>query len=165
MTSRGGVGVPAPSAALAGPVRKKRVGEDYLPPVPAYAETIPPLPPIYSINPDQYVGPTEESNWVIFGRLLVGAYPASVHDDANTRILTNILRLGCTTFVCLQQELVWRPSFLPLPAHTCGDRLDAPEGHAVLGPLKLLFQRGPPLRPLPAETDRFNRCRVKPCTL
>lgn len=57
-----------------------------------------------SINPDAYVGPTEESNWVIYGRLLVGAYPSSVHDDANTRILTGILKLGITTFVCLQQE-------------------------------------------------------------
>lgn len=48
--------------------------------------------------------PTEESNWVIPDCLLVGAYPASVHDEANGRILRGILELGVTTFVCLQQE-------------------------------------------------------------
>lgn len=37
-------------------------------------------------------------------RLLVGAYPSSVHDATNASILTSILRLGVTTFVCLQQE-------------------------------------------------------------
>jgi len=82
----------------------KRVGEDYVPPVADYAGAVPPLPPVRTINPDSYVGPTEECNWVIYGRLLVGAYPASVHDEVNTRILTGILRLGITTFVCLQQE-------------------------------------------------------------
>jgi hypothetical protein len=42
--------------------------------------------------------------FVCRNKLLVGAYPASVHDEANTRILTGILKLGITTFVCLQQE-------------------------------------------------------------
>ena len=51
-------------------------------------------------------GTTEESNWVIPGRLLVGAYPASVHDETNARILSGILSTGVTTFVCLQQEYV-----------------------------------------------------------
>ena len=41
---------------------------------------------------------------MIHGRLLVGAYPASVYDDANASILSGILKLGITTFVCLQQE-------------------------------------------------------------
>ena len=58
-------------------------------------------PPLLSHSP---AGPTEESNWVIKDRLLVGAYPASVYDDANARILSGILKLGITTFVCLQQE-------------------------------------------------------------
>ena len=40
----------------------------------------------------------------MLNRLLVGAYPSSVHDDVNTQILSSILKLGCTTFVCLQQE-------------------------------------------------------------
>lgn len=81
-----------------------RVGEDYISPLPEFAHGLPPLPPVASLNPDSYVGPTEESNWVLAGRLLVGAYPSAVHDETNTRILSSILRLGCTTFVCLQQE-------------------------------------------------------------
>ncbi len=75
-------------------------------------------------------GPTEESNWVIPGRVLVGAYPSSLEDKLNAEILTSILKLGqstcylsvycagtainsvyfcvyvfagITTFVCLQQ--------------------------------------------------------------
>ena len=51
-------------------------------------------------------GPTEESNWVITGRLLVGAYPGAVHDELNERILRGILERGVCTFVCLQQEYV-----------------------------------------------------------
>lgn len=82
----------------------KRVGEEWVQPLPDFASSVPPLPPVRAINPDAYVGPTEESNWVLYGRLLVGAYPSSVHDEVNTRILTGILRLGATTFVCLQQE-------------------------------------------------------------
>lgn len=45
---------------------------------------------------------------MLYGRLLVGAYPSSVHDEVNARILTHILKLGTTTFVCLQQECVPR---------------------------------------------------------
>jgi hypothetical protein len=37
---------------------------------------------VRAISPREYVGPTEESNWVIAGRLLVGAYPASVRRRA-----------------------------------------------------------------------------------
>lgn len=88
-------------------ITTKRVGEEVIPVQPEYGGSLPPVPPlpaVRSINPDLYVGPTEESNWVLFGRLLVGAYPASVHDEANARILSSILKLGATTFVCLQQE-------------------------------------------------------------
>lgn len=49
-------------------------------------------------------GPTEESNWVIQGRLLVGAYPSSTNDAVNAGILSGILALGAGTFVCLQSE-------------------------------------------------------------
>lgn len=83
----------------------KRVGEEAIPPTAEHG-TLPALPPVRAVDPDAYVGPTEESNWVIKGRLLVGAYPSSVHDEANARILTGILKLGITTFVCLQQECV-----------------------------------------------------------
>ena len=63
-------------------------------------------PPSDPATPTLYLpaGPTEESNWVIHQRLLVGAYPSDVHDATNTKILTSILKLGVTTFVCLQSE-------------------------------------------------------------
>lgn len=53
---------------------------------------------------ERYCGPTPESNWVIPGSLLVGAYPAS-HDDGETfDLIISILRNSITKFVCLQQE-------------------------------------------------------------
>jgi hypothetical protein len=36
--------------------------------------------------------------------MLVGAYPGAVDDRSNDTILTSILELGITTFVCLQSE-------------------------------------------------------------
>eukprot|EP00904_Undaria_pinnatifida_P008558 jgi/Undpi1/4832/HiC_scaffold_19.g08185.m1 len=51
-----------------------------------------------------YLGPTMESNWVLPGRLLVGAYPASMNDSHHAHLLCTILLQGVTTFVCLQQE-------------------------------------------------------------
>ena len=53
----------------------------------------------------QYVGPTPESNWVIPGKLLVGAYPASNDDTETFELLTSILKLAVTKFVCLQLEV------------------------------------------------------------
>lgn len=53
----------------------------------------------------QYVGPTNESNWVIPGILLVGAYPASQDDIETFELITSILKLGIRKFVCLQQEV------------------------------------------------------------
>mmetsp|Transcript_36578 Transcript_36578/g.37247 ORF Transcript_36578/g.37247 Transcript_36578/m.37247 type:complete len:562 (+) Transcript_36578:421-2106(+) len=53
---------------------------------------------------DNYCGPTPESNWVIPGKILVGAYPASVDDQETFELLTSIMLLGITKFVCLQQE-------------------------------------------------------------
>lgn len=45
-----------------------------------------------------------ESNWVLPGKLLVGAYPASMNDSHHAHILCTILLQGVSTFVCLQQE-------------------------------------------------------------
>ena len=53
----------------------------------------------------QYCGPTPESNWVIPNHLLVGAYPASQDDAETFELITSILKLGITKFVCLQQEV------------------------------------------------------------
>ena len=52
----------------------------------------------------KYIGPTTESNWVIPGVMMAGAFPATVDDDETNGILWSILELGITTFVCLQQE-------------------------------------------------------------
>jgi hypothetical protein len=52
----------------------------------------------------EYCGPTPESNWVIPGVLLVGAYPASQDDEETHDLITSILKERITKFVCLQQE-------------------------------------------------------------
>ena len=56
------------------------------------------------ISFSEYCGPTPESNWVIPGTLLVGAYPASQDDEETYDLITSILKERVTTFVCLQQE-------------------------------------------------------------
>jgi hypothetical protein len=38
----------------------KRVGEDYVTPLPDYAKVVPPLPPVRSIDPNSYVGACKE---------------------------------------------------------------------------------------------------------
>ncbi|CAN0590318.1 unnamed protein product, partial [Laminaria digitata] len=43
---------------------------------------------------DVYLGPTMESNWVLPGRLLVGAYPASMNDSHHAHLLCTILLQG-----------------------------------------------------------------------
>mmetsp|Transcript_18698 Transcript_18698/g.24343 ORF Transcript_18698/g.24343 Transcript_18698/m.24343 type:complete len:507 (-) Transcript_18698:197-1717(-) len=53
---------------------------------------------------DEYVGPSDESNWVLPGVFLVGAFPGCPDDDENWDLITGILALGVTTFVCLQDE-------------------------------------------------------------
>ena len=55
-------------------------------------------------TPIKYQGPSPESNWVIQGKLLVGAFPGYVNDKENERMLTKILNCGVSTFVSLQKE-------------------------------------------------------------
>ncbi|EFN57179.1 hypothetical protein CHLNCDRAFT_143577 [Chlorella variabilis] len=69
------------------------------PPPPGYG-----LPPLPSLPCPEFRGPTPWSNWIIKGRLLAGAYPASLDDAETQRILTTLLELGVNTFVCLQAE-------------------------------------------------------------
>lgn len=57
-----------------------------------------------TVSFEKYCGPTPESNWVIPGKLLVGAYPASQNDAETCDLLTSILKLGINKFVCLQAE-------------------------------------------------------------
>lgn len=63
-----------------------------------------PLEPIETLLHSVYCGPTIESNWVIPGKLLVGAFPASRLDDETYHLLTSILAQKVTKFVCLQLE-------------------------------------------------------------
>ena len=60
-------------------------------------------------------GPTVYSNWVIPGRVMVGAYPGMLDDKLNDKSLRVFLKLGIDTFCCLQAEVdnslaerVWR---------------------------------------------------------
>ena len=64
---------------------------------------------------DKYCGPTPESNWVVPGMLLVGAYPASTDDEETLDLITSILKEGVNKFVCLQQEV----RLLVHPAPAC----------------------------------------------
>lgn len=72
-----------------------------------------PFPPLD--QPTTYVGPTPESNWVIPGVLLVGAFPAEIDDTITFFQLSEILKSRINKFVCLQneyridaQEEMWR---------------------------------------------------------
>ncbi|CAM9696043.1 unnamed protein product [Scytosiphon promiscuus] len=69
------------------------------------ADSFPDLEALSSIEKaGKYLGPTMESNWVLPGSLLVGAYPASMNDSHHAHLLCTILLQGVSTFVCLQQE-------------------------------------------------------------
>jgi hypothetical protein len=72
------------------------------------SHTFPSLPQTADIRREDYYGPTTESNWVLKGRLLVGAYPATQDDKETADIISSILKLGIRKFVCLQQE--YRPN-------------------------------------------------------
>lgn len=63
------------------------------------------LPKLPSPPAKEMAGPTPWSNWVIPGRVIAGAYPASLDDQETERILTLLLELGINTFVCLQAEV------------------------------------------------------------
>jgi len=62
-------------------------------------------------NPGAWVGPTRESNWVIPGHLLVGAYPFQWEWQKNFSVLIHkedlhkLLNIGVRAFVCLQAEI------------------------------------------------------------
>ena len=59
---------------------------------------------LHQITEAIYVGPTPESNWVIPGVLLVGAFPAEIDDTITFFQISEILKRGINKFVCLQNE-------------------------------------------------------------
>eukprot|EP00948_MAST-09A_sp_MAST-9A-sp1_P001774 g1774.t1 len=65
-----------------------------------------PLPSIKYLqkHKKEYVGPTDESNWVLPGQLIVGAYPGAVDDATHQQQIMGIMKSGVSTFVCLQSE-------------------------------------------------------------
>ncbi len=71
---------------------------------------IPPLPRYESVHKKKYQGPTDESNWVIPGILMAGAYPAAQEDNVHYSIIQSILSLGISTFICLQAEYEHDPN-------------------------------------------------------
>ena len=74
---------------------------------------LPSLPPFSAVKLSEYAGPTDESNWVIPGMLMAGAYPAANDDALHYDILSSILSLGLSTFVCLQAEYEHNPNIPP----------------------------------------------------
>ena len=62
------------------------------------------LIPIESLTHDVLNGPTLESNWVVPGILMAGAFPATSNDEETFKLITSILKCGITKFVCLQKE-------------------------------------------------------------
>ena len=72
--------------------------------------TIPPLPRYESVHKKKYQGPTDESNWVIPGILMAGAYPAAQEDNVHYSIIQSVLSLGISTFICLQAEYEHDPN-------------------------------------------------------
>ncbi len=83
------------------------------PPVAARLRDLPSLPPFAAVKLADYAGPTDESNWVIPGMLMAGAYPAANEDGLHYQILGSLLSLGLSTFVCLQAEYEHNPAIPP----------------------------------------------------
>ncbi|CAN0269101.1 unnamed protein product, partial [Ectocarpus fasciculatus] len=97
-----------------------------------------------------------ESNWVLPGRLLVGAYPASMNDSHHAHLLCTILLQGVSTFVCLQQE--YRAEGVTEEMWRSGDALrpyfqDVVQLLAKLGELRRADPRSVPEICAPEETD------------
>jgi len=76
------------------------------------------LTPLNEINRAGIFGPIDESNWVVPGKLIAGAFPGHVSDAETDSSIIKILNSGVTKFVCMQEEYNiavkeedWRKSF------------------------------------------------------
>ena len=96
-------------------VRVKVVGAMAAPPRGLPSGQLPPMPALDAALRQKMRGPTVYSNWVIPGRVMVGAYPGMLDDKLNDKSLRVFLKLGIDTFCCLQAEVdnslaerIWR---------------------------------------------------------
>jgi len=114
--------------------------------------SFPSLEPFGKMKFKTYCGPTPESNWVIPGLLLVGAFPASKDDGETFSLLNAILLLGITMFVCLQQEYnprvtenMWRRSNALRPYFQDVEKIVHQKRHEanIVSPEKLSFVHFP----------------------
>jgi len=62
------------------------------------------LIPLNKINREDIFGPIAESNWVVPGKLIAGAFPGYVSDLETETSLITILNSGVSKFVCMQEE-------------------------------------------------------------
>eukprot|EP01120_Amphizonella_sp_Union-15-10_P017702 TRINITY_DN9915_c0_g1_i1.p1 TRINITY_DN9915_c0_g1~~TRINITY_DN9915_c0_g1_i1.p1 ORF type:complete len:225 (+),score=40.88 TRINITY_DN9915_c0_g1_i1:52-675(+) len=65
-----------------------------------YPDLIPPL----EEPSEKHLGPTDTSNWVIYGRVIAGAYPGDLVPKVALSKVENIIKAGVTVFVCLQLQ-------------------------------------------------------------
>uniref|UniRef100_A0A6C0F341 Tyrosine specific protein phosphatases domain-containing protein n=1 Tax=viral metagenome TaxID=1070528 RepID=A0A6C0F341_9ZZZZ len=79
-------------------VRKRTITVDFT------TTTFSGLVPLNEINREDIFGPIAESNWVVPGKLIAGAFPGYTDDIENTNSLIKILNCGVTKFVCMQEE-------------------------------------------------------------
>jgi hypothetical protein len=62
------------------------------------------IEPVDDLKKEKYIGPHPESNWVILGQLIAGAFPGDKNIEKTEENLLAILQTGVTCFVCLQTE-------------------------------------------------------------
>ena len=79
-------------------VRKRAITVDFT------TTTFSGLTPLSEISREDIFGPTDESNWVVPGKLIAGAFPGYINDIENLASLVKILNCGVTKFVCMQEE-------------------------------------------------------------
>jgi len=79
-------------------IRKRTITVDFT------TTVFPGLIPLNEINREDIFGPISESNWVVSGKLIAGAFPGFTDDLENTNSLIKILNCGVTKFVCMQEE-------------------------------------------------------------
>ena len=90
----------------------------------------PPPPPEYTM-----AGPIDTSNWVVPGRVIMGAYPGAIQEPEHSAIVRKLVECGAvTTFCCLQEvkELERYTPYRQVARDVAAGRVDPLEGTAHL---------------------------------